>query len=326
MKKKSLPNTNLYLKELEKKSKIPKFKSKPKNSSSSKRNNAYNVNEFNNKTLFEKELDKLLKPYKDFVKKNFKNYKFDFENKDKDKKSEQFSNKNPNKNDDFFNNTTNTKDTNSNFENFLENIKPDFLEENIVCEIPDIPDLFSFGNKLGKHKNNKNDYITRKERLIKDNELIINGDLEINLPLEEDNIEENELIEDKNIDVIREELNVDQIVPEGLISLNDQEEIMKRKISINNIIDIWKTRRNKEIIFIGFDPNDKKSFFRIYGKEFDKDGKIKIIEINNYLKILEDIFFSELTVKEIFNVDSMSKEEILPRIGEVINKYKETRD
>ena len=322
MKKKSLPNTNLYLKELEKKSKIPKFKSKPKNSSSSKRNNAYNLNE----TLFEKELNKLLKPYKDFVKKNFKNYQFDFENNGKDKKTEKFSNKNPNKNDDFFNNIINIKDTNSNFENFLENIKPDFLEENIVCEIPDIPDLFSFGNKLGKHKNNKNDYITRKERLIKDNELIINEDLDINFPLEEENTEENELIEDKNIDVIRDELNVDQIVPGGLVSLNDQEEIMKRKIGINIIIDIWKTRRKKELLFIGVDPTDKKSFLRIYGKKFDKDGKIKVIEINTYLKILEDIFFLELTVKEIFNVDSMSKEEILPRIGEVINKYKETRD
>ena len=322
MKKKSLPNTNLYLKELEKKSKIPKFKSKPKNSSSSKRNNAYNLNE----TLFEKELNKLLKPYKDFVKKNFKNYQFDFENNGKDKKTEKFSNKNPNKNNDFFNNIINIKDTNSNFENFLENIKPDFLEENIVCEIPDIPDLFSFGNKLGKHKNNKNDYITRKERLIKDNELIINEDLDINFPLEEENTEENELIEDKNIDVIRDELNVDQIVPGGLVSLNDQEEIMKRKIGINIIIDIWKTRRKKELLFIGVDPTDKKSFLRIYGKKFDKDGKIKVIEINTYLKILEDIFFLELTVKEIFNVDSMSKEEILPRIGEVINKYKETRD
>lgn len=322
MKKKSLPNTNLYLKELEKKSKIPKFKSKPKNSSSSKRNNAYNLNE----TLFEKELNKLLKPYKDFVKKNFKNYQFDFENNGKDKKTEKFSNKNPNKNDDFFNNIINIKDTNSNFENFLENIKPDFLEENIVCEIPDIPDLFSFGNKLGKHKNNKNDYITRKERLIKDNELIINEDLDINFPLEEENTEENELIEDKNIDIIREGLNVDQIVPEGLVSLNDQEEIMKRKIGINIIIEIWKTRRKKELIFIGVDPTDKKSFLRIYGKKFDKDGKIKVIEINNYLKILDDIFFFELSVKEIFNVDSMSKEEILPRIGEVINKYKETRD
>ena len=322
MKKKSLPNTNLYLKELEKKSKIPKFKSKPKNSSSSKRNNAYNLNE----TLFEKELNKLLKPYKDFVKKNFKNYQFDLENNGKDKKTEKFFNKNPNKNDDFFNNTTNIKDTNSNFENFLENIKPDFLEENIICEIPDIPALFSFGNKLGKHKNNKNDYITRKERLIKDNELIINEDLDINFPLEEENTEENELIEDKNIDVIRDELNVDQIVPGGLVSLNDQEEIMKRKIGINIIIEIWKTRRKKELLFIGVDPTDKKSFLRIYGKKFDKDGKIKVIEINTYLKILEDIFFLELTVKEIFNVDSMSKEEILPRIGEVINKYKETRD
>ena len=322
MKKKSLPNTNLYLKELEKKSKIPKFKSKPKNSSSSKRNNAYNLNE----TLFEKELNKLLKPYKDFVKKNFKNYQFDFENNGKDKKTEKFSNKNPNKNDDFFNNIINIKDTNSNFENFLENIKPDFLEENIVCEIPDIPDLFSFGNKLGKHKNNKNDYITRKERLIKDNELIINEDLDINFPLEEENTEENELIEDKNIDIIREGLNVDQIVPEGLVSLNDQEEIMKRKIGINIIIEIWKTRRKKELIFIGVDPTDKKSFLRIYGKKFDKDGKIKVIEINNYLKILDDIFFFELSVKEIFNVDSMSKEEILPRKGQVINKYTETRD
>ena len=322
MKKKSLPNTNLYLKELEKKSKIPKFKSKPKNSSSSKRNNAYNLNE----TLFEKELNKLLKPYKDFVKKNFKNYQFDFENNGKDKKTEKFSNKNPNKNNDFFNNIINIKDTNSNFENFLENIKPDFLEENIICEIPDIPALFSFGNKLGKHKNNKNDYITRKERLIKDNELIINEDLDINFPLEEENTEENELIEDKNIDVIRDELNVDQIVPGGLVSLNDQEEIMKRKIGINIIIEIWKTRRKKELLFIGVDPTDKKSFLRIYGKKFDKDGKIKVIEINTYLKILEDIFFLELTVKEIFNVDSMSKEEILPRIGEVINKYKETRD
>jgi hypothetical protein len=315
MKKKSIPNN-----------KIPKFKSKPKNSSSSKRNNAYNLNEINNKTLFEKELDKLLKPYKDFVKKNFKNYQFDLENNGKDKKTEKFFNKNPNKNDDFFNNIINIKDTNSNFENFLENIKPDFLEENIICEIPDIPALFSFGNKLGKHKNNKNDYITRKERLIKDNELIINEDLDINFPLEEENTEENELIEDKNIDVIRDELNVDQIVPGGLVSLNDQEEIMKRKIGINIIIDIWKTRRKKELLFIGVDPTDKKSFLRIYGKKFDKDGKIKVIEINTYLKILEDIFFLELTVKEIFNVDSMSKEEILPRIGEVINKYKETRD
>ena len=44
------------------------------------------------------------------------------------------------------------------------------------------------------------------------------------------------------------------------------------------------------------------------------------------MKILDDIVISELTVKEIFNVDSITKEEILPRIGEVINKFKEQRD
>ena len=325
MKKKSLPNTNLYLMQLEKKTKLPKFKSKPKNSSSSKRNNAYNLDEINNKTLYEKDLNQLLLSYKSFVKKNFKDYQFNFENNDKDKKGEKFPNQNPNKNELLYDNI-NIKDTNSTFEKFLENIKPDFLEENIVCEIPDIPDLFCHGNNLGKHKNNKNDYTTRKTRLIKDNELFINENLEINLPLQEENIEDNELIEDKNINVIREGLNADQNVPEGLISLNDQEEIMKRKININIIIDNWKIRRNKQIIFIGFDPTNKKDFIRIFGKHFDKNGKIKIIELDKYVKILDDIVISELTVKEIFNVDSISKEEILPRIGEVINKFKEQRD
>ena len=153
-------------------------------------------------------------------------------------------------------------------------------------------------------------------------EIIISKDLEIIEPLKEE--EQIELDDDKDVDNIQLGLNIDNDVPQAFVVLNDLEEIIRRQFAVNKIIEFLETKI-KEKIYFGFDPVNKKDFVRIYGKKFDKNKKMKVIQYNNYIRILEDTITSELTVKELFNVESMSKEEILPRINEVIKIFKMKR-
>ena len=322
MKKKFSLYTNLYSKQPDKKKTPSKVKQKPKNSFSSKNNNIFNIEEKSNEYKDEKAFNKLLDSYSNFVKKYLKNYAFESETNLKNNKDGITPKNKPVNPNGMLDVIINVKDPNTIFENFLDKIKPDFLEENIICELPDIPELYCRNNKLGKNKNNKEDYIIRKTRLINDNEIIISKDLDIIEPLKEE--EQIEFNDDKDVDNIQLGLNIDNDVPQAFVVLNDLEEIIRRQFAVNKIIEFLETKI-KEKIYFGFDPVNKKDFVRIYGKKFDKNKKMKVIQYNNYIRILEDTITSELTVKELFNVESMSKEELLPRINEVIKIFKMKR-
>ena len=319
MSKKPLKNGN-NLKQHNKKPVPQKDKPNSKNTfNSTKNNKAFNIEEISNKLDDDKLLYKMLKSYNDFVNKNFPNITSEYGKNHNYKSEKNCSKGKPTNYTDIADIIIKIKDPNTIFENFLNKINPDFLEENIICQLPDIPELYFGKNKLGKKENNKEDYIKRTILLKQDNEIIISKDVEINEPLKEEIAIE--LTDDKNINYIQKSLNVDKISPEAFTVLNDQEEWIRRQFAINKIIEIWEPKMKKKI-YIGLDPINKKDIIRIYGKKFDKEGKMKIIQYNSYIKIIEDIFTFELTVKELFNLDSMSKEEILPKIKEVIKKFK----
>ena len=321
MKKKYFPNIDIYLKNLEEKSKPPKKNSKPERKP--KRNKTLKVNELTKELGNEQTFNKLLKTYKDFVNKNFKSHTFEYDGTDIFKNKEEIPEENPDLKSKIKTNiNTKVKEPDSDFKNFLDTIIPDFLEENIICEIPDIPQFYGKESMLGKHKNNSSDYLRRRTELIKDNAIIISEDLELNLPLSEINIE---MDNDNNLNYGKDlkELNVDENDGGSPSIINDKYIIIQRKNSINAISEIWKVRSRKEILYIGIDPYNKKNILRIYGKRFDENGKIKIIEFNMYPIKLANLITLEKTVKDIFNVDSLSKEDLIQRNDEIIKKFKE---
>lgn len=214
----------------------------------------------------------------------------------------------------------NVKETNKKFNDFLDIIPTYFLEENIKCELPNIPELYSEQNKLGLHKNNIDDYFERL-KLIIDIE-VIEEELEYDIPIKEANIVIDDNNTEKNINNIQMGINKDENILENNYVKDDINELKRKIISINKILEIWKDNRVKQKLYVGFEKNSQDIIFRIYGKILDKEKKIKVIEFNRYSIKFSLAFKLEKTVKELFDVDSLSKEELISRIDEVINQFK----
>jgi len=218
----------------------------------------------------------------------------------------------------------NVKETNQNFQDFLINIPSSFIEENIQCVLPNIPELYSKKNKLGLHKNNKDDYFERL-KLIIDIE-VIEEELEYDIPIKEAKIIVNDNNSDKNINNIQIAINKDENILENNSVKDDINELKRKMIAINFILEIWKENRVKQKLFVGFDRYSEDVIFRIYGKILDKERKIKVIEFNRYAIKFQLRFKFEKSVKELFNVDSLSKEELISRIDEIINQFNNYND
>ena len=218
----------------------------------------------------------------------------------------------------------NVKETNQNFQDFLINIPSSFIEENIQCVLPNIPELYSKKNKLGLHKNNKDDYFERL-KLIIDIEVIEEA-LEYDIPIKEAKIIVNDNNSDKNINNIQIAINKDENILENNSVKDDINELKRKMIAINFILEIWKENRVKQKLFVGFDRYSEDVIFRIYGKILDKERKIKVIEFNRYAIKFQLRFKFEKSVKELFNVDSLSKEELISRIDEIINQFNNYND
>ena len=129
----------------------------------------------NNKIIFPKidsgkDLGKILRDYKNFVKKNFSDFTFKTESNDQDqnKNIEQNNESKEMKAEVISNIMIDIKESKKNFEYFLDAIYPDFLEENIECDIPEITELYNDENSLGFKQNNINDYNRRETELFKD--------------------------------------------------------------------------------------------------------------------------------------------------------------
>jgi hypothetical protein len=104
--------------------------------------------------------------------------------------------------------------------------------------------------------------------------------------------------------------------------ISEAEEIIreKKEISAKKIQQIFRKKRRKEKIYQGFDPTNR-SFLKIYVKEYDKEKKLKSIEIFIYfLSPYTKEFNFVKEIKDILGVYSISKKEIINRIGDIINK------
>ena len=213
----------------------------------------------------------------------------------------------------------NVKETNKNFNDFLDNISTSFLEEDINSELPNIPEIYSKKNKLGLHKNNKDDYFERL-KLIIDIE-VIEEELEYDIPIKETKIIINDNNSDKNINNIQIAINKDENILENNFVKDDINEIKIKMYYINKILEIWKENRVKQKLYVGLEKNSKDVIFRIYGKIFDKERKIKVLEFNRISMKFDLRIKLEKSVKELFNVDSLSKEELISRIDEAINQF-----
>ena len=172
----------------------------------------------------------------------------------------------------------NVKETNKNFNDFLDNISTSFLEEDINSELPNIPEIYSKKNKLGLHKNNEDDYFERL-KLIIDIE-VIEEELEYDIPIKETKIIINDNNSDKNINNIQIAINKDENILENNFVKDDINEIKIKMYYINKILEIWKENRVKQKLYVGLEKNSKDVIFRIYGKIFDKERKRKVLEFN----------------------------------------------
>ena len=155
--------------------------------------------------------------------------------------------------------------------------------------------------------------------MIKDNEKEINENLELDIEITEPNIE---IQNDKNLDYNPIKIRNAELIMTNLPSPDDQTEIENQLIAMNNIVDICLPKLRKEILFRGYNPDNNKDILIIFGKRFNKEGKFKIIEYHSFNARFGLNIDFEKTVKELFNLDYISIEEISPRINEVIKKFK----
>ena len=214
------------------------------------------------------------------------------------------------------------RDTNKEFNNFLNKNNIYSFEDDILCEYPNFPEFYCKENQLGKNKNNNDDYTFRKKNKIET--ININLDLSYDEPLEELDVE------DMNNENIQLELNIDENELPNPPIINDQEIRDRLEYIINHcgdkldtITNFWKKNRKKIKLFIGFAGN-KDDILRIYGKGLDRTGKIKSIEFNRYWNRHDGDGInmnSEKSIKELYDVDSMKEEELLERIDDIINKF-----
>ena len=286
-----------------------------------------------NSILPPKKFEEVLSKYKEFVDKKFGNY---LKRQEKIKKD----------NDDIFNKTPeikkkinlnvyiSAKDTNEEFNKFLDSTYCEFLEENDVYDLPENNEFYSKENKLGHNKNNKNDYSRRRTLIFKEDLLIIEKNLELDCPLQIANLENN----NKNDINIQPALNIDQNANQILPILLDLNQTKNMINAIKIIIDIYRSKA-KDKIYFGFDVNRKnnnnsneinvRNIYKIYGKNFvyeNKQKKIKTLEYNNYSVKFKVFLTKTKSIKELFNIESMTKEEILQKIEDIINKFKENNN
>ena len=291
-------------------------------------NKSYNkyktINEYNEKSLKsynEINFNKLLISYHNFVNENFGNYEFipnkNFINKEHEVLTKKMKEKQ------IFTITNikiKVKEPEKEFNAFLNEIPSHSFDDNIISEIPNIPEFCCKENKLGKHKNNIEDYLIRKNKNIET--ININTYLTPDEPFEEINDEDinNEL-----------DLNIEENEIPNQPIINDQEAINRLDKIVNengdkldNIVECWRKNRKKIKLFVGFENDTDNIFYRIYGKGLDKNGKIKSIEYHRYwIRHGEDWIEMNLekSIKELYDVDSMKIDDLLERINDVINKF-----
>ena len=94
----------------------------------------------------------------------------------------------------------------------------------------------------------------------------------------------------------------------------------KKNISAKKIQGYYKTKKRKEKLYVGFDITET-MFLKIYANEYDKDRKIKSMEINIYFLQQKKEIILIKTIKELLGkYDSISVENIKKIMNDLIEK------
>ena len=266
-------------------------------------------------------LDKMLRDYQSFCKKYFgestpigsiteermNKLLEDEENKINKNKSNNNSNNN---NQQFFDIFGDNNDT-----------EFDFEKENLINFIPD--DLnFSNNDRLGNHKNTKNDYNRRNKNLFKEEkEEEKKSKDKIEEEDEKKDIKNDKKKEEKVKDVNEEDnMNKSEEGYDDFENEDDVEEVKNQKARI--IQRVFKSRKdkNKERIYFGYDKTNNYIIW-IFIDKFDSNGKVKNIEIKSYSINEKNNLSFKKDIKDLLEVDSISKEEIKKNMNKIIDKF-----
>ena len=168
---------------------------------------------------------------------------------------------------------------------FLETLEDnnEFNKEEICDQLPkDI--LYNDNNILGNHKNNKNDYKQRNKIIF--NEILKEDKI--------DNIEYNDFEQNENL-----------------------EEIKNKKVKLIQKIYRENKYKKKERIYFGYDK-EKLNILKIYIDSLDNNGNIIKIDVNNYsIKECKNKYI-KINIKDLLNVDFITKDKINDLIDNII--------
>ena len=175
--------------------------------------------------------------------------------------------------------------------------------KNILDDIPnDFP--YSESDQLGKHKNTKNDYNRRCNLLFKTKE---KGEIK----------EEEKEIKDKKEEIINDDKNDEEY--DDFEHEENIEEIKNKKAILIQKIYRNKKIKNKEKLYFGYD-NSKNNALWIFANKFDSKDNIKSIIIKCFNINKKKEFTFNQNIKDLLNVDFISKEEIKKNMSNIIDK------
>ncbi len=265
-------------------------------------------------------LDKMLRDYQSFCKKYFgestpigsmteeRMNKLLEDEENKINKNKQNNNSN-NNNQQFFDIFGDNNDT-----------EFDFEKENLINFIPD--DLnFSNNDRLGNHKNTKNDYNRRNKNLFKEEKEEKKSKDKIEEEEEKKDIKNDKKKEEKVKEVNEEDnMNKSEEGYDDFENEDDVEEVKNQKARI--IQRVFKSRKykNKERIYFGYDKTNNYIIW-IFIDKLDSNGKIKNIEIKSYSINEKNNLSFKKDIKDLLEVDSISKEEIKESMNKIIDKF-----
>ena len=277
-----------------------------------------------------KNLDKMLRDYQTFCKKYFgestpigaiseERMNIILEDEDEEPKFNKINNNNINNNN-FYNNVQKNivnKNYIINFD-FLKDDVYDFSnEKNRIKNTENLnsPEfIFSKINKLGYHKNDKNDYIRRTKSInnINEKESKQEGKLK-----EEKNNQE----EEKNIEKEKEK---EENSEENEYNDFEEDESVKKEKSAIKIQQIFKNqkcpKRKRDRIFFGID-NTNEFILWIYIDKINKNtNEIKSLFVKKFSLVNQDSEFMRKDINSLMNKDFVSKEELLKNILYIIDK------
>lgn len=186
------------------------------------------------------------------------------------------------------------------------NENEEFLLEkyNILDELPN--DLaFCENNRLGNHKNTKNDYERRNKILFKEKEEIKEKDIKNE---EKKEIKKEEEKNDKN------EEEYDDFEKEDNI-----EDIQNKKAKIIQKVYRNEKIKNKEKIYFGYDKS-KNNILWIFSDKIDSNKNINSIIIKCFNINQKNEYIIKQNIKELLNFESISKKEIQEKMNDIIDK------